>query len=71
MFTVEGLEYKDLTPDMLNGRGIKARECRFFNEFVPQLIKTAGKLVTSKGYNVCRFHETLHPELKLKLKVKG
>ncbi|XP_071795073.1 acetylcholinesterase-like [Asterias amurensis] len=41
LFTVEGLEYKDLTPDMLNGRGIKARECRFFNEFVPQLIKTA------------------------------
>ncbi|XP_033634396.1 cholinesterase 2-like [Asterias rubens] len=41
LFTVEGLEYKDLTPDMLNGRGIKARECRFWNEFVPQLIKTA------------------------------
>ncbi|XP_071794450.1 acetylcholinesterase-like [Asterias amurensis] len=41
LFTVEGLEYKDLTPDMLNGRGIKARECRFLNEFIPQLIKTA------------------------------
>ncbi len=41
LFTVEGLEYKDLTPDMLNGRGIKARECRFWNEFMPELIKTA------------------------------
>ena len=49
LFTDEGLEYKDLTPDMLNGRGIKARECRFWNEFVPQLIKTAGKLVTSRN----------------------
>ncbi len=39
LFTVEGLEYKDLTPAMLNGRGIKAQECRYINEFIPELIK--------------------------------
>ncbi|XP_033634706.1 acetylcholinesterase-like [Asterias rubens] len=40
LFTVEGLEYKELTPEMLNGRGIKAQECRYVNEFIPELIKS-------------------------------
>ena len=47
LFTVEGLEYKELTPEMLNGRGIKAQECRYVNEFIPELIKSLGKSVIS------------------------
>ncbi|XP_071794194.1 acetylcholinesterase-like [Asterias amurensis] len=43
LFTVEGLEYKDLTPEMLNGRGIKAQECRFWNDFIPELVETIEK----------------------------
>ncbi|XP_071794240.1 acetylcholinesterase-like [Asterias amurensis] len=40
LFTVEGLEYKELTPEMQNGRGIKAQECRFWNDFIPELLET-------------------------------
>ena len=43
LFTVEGLEYKDLSPEMLNGRGIAAQKCRLWNEFVPELLKTLGE----------------------------
>ncbi|XP_022099951.1 acetylcholinesterase-like isoform X2 [Acanthaster planci] len=41
LFTVEELAYKDLSPSMENGRGIKAKECIMWNEFLPQLLKTA------------------------------
>ncbi len=70
LFTVEGLEYKDLAPDMLNGRGIKARECRFWNEFIPELIETIedskkGRRVSSSydaGYGSETCNEETCPE---------
>ena len=43
LFTLEELAYKDLSPSMENGRGIKARECLMWNEFIPKLIQNAGK----------------------------
>ncbi|XP_022085552.1 acetylcholinesterase-like [Acanthaster planci] len=41
LFTLEELAYKDLSPSMGNGRGIKAKECHMWNEFIPKLIQTA------------------------------
>ena len=43
LFTLEELAYKDLSPAMLNGRGIKAKECLMWNEFIPKLAQMAGK----------------------------
>ncbi|XP_038061915.1 cholinesterase 1-like [Patiria miniata] len=39
LFTLEELAYKDLSISMSNGRGIKAKECLMWNEFMPKLIK--------------------------------
>ncbi|XP_038061916.1 acetylcholinesterase-like [Patiria miniata] len=39
LFTLEELAYKDLSVSMSNGRGIKAKECLMWNEFIPKLIK--------------------------------
>ncbi|XP_022085471.1 cholinesterase 1-like isoform X1 [Acanthaster planci] len=39
LFTLEELAYKDLSPSMGNGRGIKAKECILWNEFIPKLIQ--------------------------------
>ncbi|XP_038061917.1 cholinesterase 1-like [Patiria miniata] len=41
LFTLEELAYKDLSVSMRNGRGIKAKECLMWNEFMPKLIKIA------------------------------
>ncbi|XP_022085529.1 cholinesterase 1-like [Acanthaster planci] len=41
LFTLEELVYKDLSPSMGNGRGIKAKECLMWNEFIPKLVQTA------------------------------
>ena len=43
LFTLEELAYKDLSPAMLNGRGIKARECLMWREFIPHLAQIAGE----------------------------
>ena len=43
LFTLKELAYKDLSPSMGNGRGIKARECLKWKEFIPKLIQNAGK----------------------------
>ncbi|XP_022085509.1 acetylcholinesterase-like [Acanthaster planci] len=40
LFTLEELAYKDLSPSMGNGRGIKAKECLMWNEFIPKVIQT-------------------------------
>ncbi|XP_022085421.1 cholinesterase 1-like [Acanthaster planci] len=41
LFTLEELAYKDLSPSMGNGRGIKAKECLMWNEFIPKLVHIA------------------------------
>ncbi|XP_038061912.1 cholinesterase 1-like [Patiria miniata] len=41
LFTLEELAYKDLSVSMSNGRGIKAKECLMWNEFIPKLIQVA------------------------------
>ena len=42
-FTLEKLTYKDLSLAMLNGRGVKTRECLLWNEFIPKLVHIAGE----------------------------
>ncbi|XP_038071701.1 cholinesterase 1-like [Patiria miniata] len=44
VFSLQELTYKDLSPAMLNGRAIKARECRMWNEFIPKLVKLTEKV---------------------------
>ncbi|XP_038071700.1 cholinesterase 1-like [Patiria miniata] len=41
VFSLQELAYKDLSPAMPNGRGIKAKECRVWNEFIPKLVQLA------------------------------
>ncbi|XP_022085510.1 acetylcholinesterase-like [Acanthaster planci] len=41
LFTLEEMAYKDLSPSMGNGRGIKAKECLMWNEFIPKLVHIA------------------------------
>ncbi|XP_022111950.1 cholinesterase 1-like [Acanthaster planci] len=41
VFTLEELAYKDLSPAMPNGHGIKAKECLMWNEFIPKLVQIA------------------------------
>ncbi|XP_070551698.1 cocaine esterase-like isoform X1 [Ptychodera flava] len=39
LFKVPGLEYKDLSPKMETKRALKAKECAFWNDFIPKLMK--------------------------------
>ncbi|XP_077983387.1 acetylcholinesterase-like [Glandiceps talaboti] len=39
-FTVPELQYKELSPSMPTKRALKARECAFWNQLVPDLIKS-------------------------------
>ncbi|XP_038079405.1 cholinesterase 1-like [Patiria miniata] len=41
VFSPQELAYKDLSPAMLNGRAIKAKECLMLNEFIPKLAQIA------------------------------
>ncbi|XP_071941269.1 cholinesterase-like [Antedon mediterranea] len=38
LFTVPGLEYKELSPEMENNRAYDARECSFWANYVPKLL---------------------------------
>ena len=49
-FTLEELSYKDLSPAMQNGRGVKARECLMWNEILPKLAQTAGELTSHQKH---------------------
>ncbi|XP_022099989.1 cholinesterase 1-like [Acanthaster planci] len=46
LFTLEEMAYKDLSPSMGNGRGIKMRECLMWNEFIPKLVQIAEEAKT-------------------------
>ncbi|XP_070551024.1 cocaine esterase-like [Ptychodera flava] len=39
LFKVPGLEYKDLSLKMETKRALKAKECAFWNDFIPKLMK--------------------------------
>ncbi|XP_070551744.1 acetylcholinesterase-like [Ptychodera flava] len=39
LFKVPGLAYKELSPKMENKRALKAKECAFWNDFLPKLVK--------------------------------
>ncbi|XP_022111774.1 acetylcholinesterase-like [Acanthaster planci] len=49
-FTLEELAYKDLSPAMPNGHGIKAKECLLWNEFIPKLVQLAEE---AKKFREC------------------
>ncbi|XP_022100009.1 cholinesterase 1-like [Acanthaster planci] len=54
LFTLEELTYKDLSLSMGNGRGIKAKECLMWNEFIPKLVKIADEAKNCQGANDVR-----------------
>ncbi|XP_070551784.1 cholinesterase-like [Ptychodera flava] len=39
LFKVPGLAYKELSPKMENKRALKAKECAFWNDFLPKLVR--------------------------------
>ncbi|XP_022097401.1 acetylcholinesterase-like isoform X2 [Acanthaster planci] len=59
-FTLQELAYKDLSPAMLNGRGVKAKECLILNEFIPKLAHIAEEA------KMCREKMSEHAEMSTK-----
>ncbi|XP_002734561.2 acetylcholinesterase-like [Saccoglossus kowalevskii] len=48
MFTIPGLAYRELSPSMVNRYALKARECVFWDEFVPKLLQPSGESCDKK-----------------------
>ncbi|XP_077867825.1 acetylcholinesterase-like [Saccoglossus kowalevskii] len=53
MFTIPGLAYRELSPSMVNRYALKARQCVFWDEFVPKLLQYSGESCDQKENSIC------------------
>ena len=44
-FTIPELQYKKLALELTTGNGLRADECHFWNDYLPQLTTFTGKLL--------------------------